>query len=148
MYEPSDFLTLGEDVVRLARAAGATDCDVVVAAGTEFEVTVRNGDIDKLLEAGSRALGLRVFVDGRSAICYTSDFSPAALKGFAREAVELAAITDVDPCAGLPDPEDWASQFSGDLQLFDERMAGVSNDTKIDLARRCERAAYDFDKRI
>lgn len=142
------YVNLGEDVVRLARRHGADEADVIVGAGTEFEVTVRQGEIDRLVEAGSKALGLRVYVGGRPAVRYTSDFSPDVLDRFAQETVELAAITDFDPAGGLPDPEEWAHRFEGELQLYDPRLVEVSNDAKIDMARRCEAAAFAFDPRI
>jgi len=146
--EPEDYLSLAEDVVRRAKAHGADDADVLVGAATEFESTVREGEIERLVEASSRALGLRVFVGGRPAITYMSDFASEALDRLVEEAVELARITDPDPAAGLPDADEWAQRFEGDLEMFDARLAGVSNDTKIDMARRCEAAAFDFDPRI
>jgi PmbA protein len=148
MDDPQELLNLAEDVVQLARRHGATDADVLVSTGTEFEVTVRRGEIERLLEAGSRALGLRVFVDGRPAITYTSDFSRQALDALAQQTVDLARITDSDPANGLPDPEEWAERFSGDLELFDPKLPSVPNDVKIDLARRAEAAAFAYDPRI
>jgi PmbA protein len=142
------YLTIAEDVVKLAKQAGADDADVLLSTGTEFECTVRKGEIDKLMEAGSKALGLRVFVGGRPAITYTSDFSKEALTALAHDTVELAAITDVDPAGGLPDPEEWAHRFEGDLQLYDESLEQVSSQRKIDMARECEAAAYAYDPRI
>jgi PmbA protein len=148
LKDPDYYLNLAEDVVRRAKAHGADDADVLVAAATEFESTVRQGEIERLIEASSRALGLRVFVGGRPAITYTSDFSIDALDRLAEETVQLARITDPDPAAGLPDPEGWAERFDGDLAMFDPALAGVPNDRKIDLARRCEAAAFAFDPRI
>src|SRR3954467_6074171 len=122
MDDPQDYLNLATDVVQLAKRSGAAAADVLVATGTEFEVTVRMGEIDRLLEAGSKALGLRVFVGGRPAISYTSDFSRDALDKLARDTVDLASISDPDPAAGLPDPEEWAERFGGDLQIFDPSL--------------------------
>lgn len=148
MDDIQTYLNLAEDVVRLARRHGADDADVLVRAGTEFEVTVRDGEIDRLLEAGSKALGLRVFVGGRPAISYTSDFSRHALDRLAQDAVELAAITDPDPAGGLPDPEEWSHRFEGDLQVHDPSMGDVPHEVKVEMARRCEAAAFAFDPRI
>src|SRR4051812_41779036 len=128
MDDPTQLLNLAEDVVQLAKQHGATDADVVVSAGTEFEVTVRKGEIEKLLEAGSRALGLRVLIDGRSAISYTSDFSRDALDTLASQTVDLARITDPDSASGLPDPEEWAQRFTGELELYDPTIATLGND--------------------
>jgi PmbA protein len=148
MDDPTQFLNLAEDIVQMAKRHGASDADALISAGTEFEVSVRKGEIEKLLEAGSRALGLRVLLDGRSAIGYTSDFSRDALDALAAQTVELARITDPDPASGLPDPAEWAERFSGDLELFDPTMETIDNDLKLELAHRCEAAAYGYDPRI
>ena len=74
-----DHRDLAADLVRKARAAGADDADVLLAEGTEFSVTVRKGEIETLKDAGSKALGIRVFVGKRTATSYTSDFSSTAL---------------------------------------------------------------------
>jgi PmbA protein len=148
MDNPQELLNLAEDVVQLAKRHGATDADVLISAATEFEVTVRRGDVERLLEAGTRALGLRVFVDGRHAITYTSDFSRPVLNALAQQTADLARITDPDPANGLPDPEEWAERFSGDLELYDPAVERVPNDAKIDMARRTEAAAFAVDPRI
>lgn len=148
MEDLDHFLNLADDVVRRARRFGADEADAVAAGGTEFEVTVRQGQIDRLIEAGSRALGLRVYVSGRPAVCYTSDFTPAALEKFARDTVELAAITDPDPAGGLPDPSEWAQRFEGDLHLYDAELEHVPNETKIQMARECEEAGFASDSRV
>ena len=47
MAESEQYLNLAEDVVRLARQHGADEADVLVSTGTEFEVTVRQGEIGR-----------------------------------------------------------------------------------------------------
>ena len=70
-----DHRDLATELLKTARAAGADSADVLVAEGTEFSVTVRKGEVETLTEAGSKALGVRVFVGKRTATTYTSDFS-------------------------------------------------------------------------
>ena len=74
----------------------------MLVAGSEFSVTVRRGEVEKLIEAGSRTLGLRVFKDGRSSSTYSADLTPASLDRFVNRALDLASIADPDPFAGLP----------------------------------------------
>ena len=83
---------LAEQLLRQARAAGADAADVILGEGTDFSVTVRKGEVETLEEAGSKALGLRVFVGKRTANSYTSDFSPPALAELVRETVEMARV--------------------------------------------------------
>ena len=67
---------MAEQAVRLARRAGADAADALLDSGVEFSVSIRRGAVDKLHEAASRALGLRVFRGNRCAVIYTSDFAP------------------------------------------------------------------------
>ena len=72
-------------LVSLARRAGAEQCDAIVSMYTEANVTIRLGELEKLIEAGSMSAGLRVINGGRTAVCSTSDLSPASLEAFARD---------------------------------------------------------------
>jgi PmbA protein len=132
---------LATELLRTARAAGADSADVIVADGTEFSVTVRKGEVETLTEAGSKALGVRVFVGKRTASTYTSDFSWPTLRRLIGETVGMARVTGEDPAAGLPDemvpPEDV------DLALFDPSPAALPTDERIERARRAEAAALE-----
>ena len=54
------------DIVTKALSAGASDAEAVFSEGDEFETLVRLGQVEQLKEAGSRALGLRVFQENRT----------------------------------------------------------------------------------
>src|SRR5687767_7353858 len=112
-----DHRDLAADLLKKVRAAGADAADVIIGEGTDFSVTVRKGEVDTLKEAGSKALGLRVFVGRRTATSYTSDFSKGAREEFVRGAVAMARVTSEDPAAGLPDEAAPAEDL--DLGLFD-----------------------------
>lgn len=142
-------LDIARRAVQLARAAGAEQCDAVVSMYTESNVTVRLGELEKLIEAGSMALGLRVINGGRTAVCSTSDLSPASLEAFAAEAVDLASISEPDDCAGLPEPGLFAAATSATgLGLYDESLESLSTERKIQMATACEAAAFATDPRI
>jgi len=135
----SDPLELAEDLVRRARAEGATDADALVVSGTDFSVTVRKGEVEKLTDAGSKALGLRVFVGKRTATSYSSDFSTAALMRLVAETVAMARVTGEDAAAGLPDETD--AFDAADLGLHDPSPAALPTAERIERARRAEAAA-------
>jgi len=134
-----DHRDLAEDLLRKARAAGADGADLIVAEGTEFSVTVRKGEIETLKDAGSKALGLRVFVGRRTASSYTSDFSRAALDTLTVETVAMARASGEDPAAGLPD--EMFPPEAIELGLHDPAVAALPPDERIDRARRAEAAA-------
>ncbi len=66
-------------IVAKALQAGASDAETVFAEGDEFETLVRLGQVEQLKEAGSRAVGLRVFQGQRTASTSTSDLSDAGV---------------------------------------------------------------------
>ena len=136
-----DHRDLATELLKTARAAGADAADVLVAEGTEFSVTVRKGEVETLTEAGSKALGVRVFVGKRTASTHTSDFSWPTLRRLVGEAVVMARATGEDPAAGLPDemvpPEDV------DLALFDPSPQALPAEERIERARRAEAAALE-----
>src|SRR3954470_24604482 len=135
-----DYRDLAQDLLALARTSGADAADLVLGEGTDFTVTVRKGEVETLKEAGSKALGIRVFVGKRSASSYTSDFSPAALRSLIEETVAMARVTGEDPAAGLPDEVFPAED--PDPGLFEPAPAGLSAEERIARAKRAEAAAF------
>ena len=134
-----DYRDLADHLLRRARALGADAADVLVAEGTDFSVTVRKGEVETLKDAGSKALGLRVFVGRRTASSYTSDFSPPALEAMVADTVDMARVTGEDAAAGLPDEAPPAEEI--DLGLFDPSPAALPTSERIERARRAEAAA-------
>jgi PmbA protein len=141
-----DHRDLAADVVRRALSAGADAADVILAEGNDFSVTVRLGEVETLEQAGSKALGVRVFVGKRSALSYTSDFSTAALQTLVSETVAMARVTGEDAASGLP--EETVPAEDVDLQMHDPSPAAVPTAERIEWARRTEAAALAFSKEI
>jgi PmbA protein len=134
-----DYRDLASELLKAARSAGADAADTIVSEGTEFSVTVRKGEVETLTEAGSKALGLRVFVGRRTASTYTSDFSWPTLSRLALEAVGMARATSEDAAAGLPDETFPAEEL--ELELFDPSPVELPAQERIERARRAEAAA-------
>ena len=143
----TDLKEIAADVVHQAMAEGATAAEAVVRDGTEFVTVVRLGQVETLKEAGSRALGVRVFLGQRAASTYSSDFSPKALDHMVKSAVQLARVTSEDPYAGIPEPGQLGA-VSSDLDLYYDDVFSLSTEERIAYARRCEKAAMDVDARI
>jgi PmbA protein len=136
-----DHRELAEELLRKARRAGADAADVLVMEGSEFSVTVRKGEIETLTEAGSKALGVRVFVGRRTANSHTSDFSWPTLERLVEETVGMARATGEDPAAGLP--EEVPAPEELELGLYDPSPAALPTDERIERARRAEAVALE-----
>jgi PmbA protein len=143
----TDLKDLAQDIVRRAMAGGASAAECVVREGDEFSTLVRLGQVETLKEAGSRAVGIRVFRGKRSASTYSSDFSRAGLDRMLSSALELAKITSEDPFSGIPEPALLGS-LSNDLDLYSADVYSLPGEERINYARRAESAALAVDPRI
>jgi PmbA protein len=135
------------EIVKSAIKRGATDAEAVGIETTEFHVEVRLGEVEKLQEAASRGVGLRVLYQNRQASCSTSDIGPQAIEELVTNAVEMARLTSVDEAAALPAREELASEIV-ELELRDNAIAELPTERKIEMARAAEDAARSFDSRI
>jgi len=138
---------IAKDLVDRAVSKGATAADVVVLEGEEFSTTLRLGKIEKLKEAASKGLGLRVFDGTRSASAYSSDFSPAALETLVARTLAMAHETSEDPSSGLAETA-LLGRHQGDLELYSPDVAAMGTEERIAYARRAEEAALKADPRI
>jgi PmbA protein len=142
-----DLRELVAGVVKRAQELGASAVESVVAEGSEFSTVVRLGEVETLKESGSRGLGVRVFVGQHTANTTTSDLSAEGVEQMVRGAIELAKITSEDPMAGIPDAEQ-LGQLDGDLGLYYDDVYSLSNEERIDQARRAEKASLAVDPRL
>jgi len=143
---------LAEQAVDRALRAGATDAEAVGFEAEEFYATIRLGQVEQLVESGSHALGLRVFMTDptgqRTASTSTSDLSEEGIAALCAGAVALAKVTGPDPFAGLPDREAFGANDVDSLHLYFNDIDAIPPAERIEIARRCEAAAMSFDSRI
>jgi PmbA protein len=144
----TDLKRLASDVLACALKAGATDAEAVVYEGDEFSTRVRLGQVETLKESGSRAVGLRVFIDHRTASTSSSDFAPESIERLVDGAVTLARITSEDPFAGLPDASAFGQHDPATQQLYFDDVNQQPPSTRIEIARQVEAAAMAYDPRI
>jgi len=137
---------LGESLVAYARKCGADEAEVSVVDGYEFNVDVRKGRIETLIEAGSRSAGIKVIKDKRTAYASSSDLNQGTLRRLVRNAVRRAGLGSPDEFAGLA-PLAAGRVDAAALDLFDPEIARLDSKAKIALAVETERAALR-DKRI
>ena len=142
-----DLESLAADVVAMAMKAGASDAEAAAQEGDEFGVTVRMGEVEKLVESGSRGLGLRVFLGHRSASTSTSDLTADGIRQLVDGALALAKITEEDSFSGLPERGEFGA-YAGDLQLYFEDVYSLPAAERIEWAKRAEAAALGADARI
>lgn len=140
-----EYDSIAEHVLHLARERGADDAEVMLAAGRTFSAAVRLAAVERVTEATTRTLGLRVFKDGRTANRYTADLTPRGLDAFVDRSLDLLQIADPDDAAVLPA---WEETPEPDLALYDPAVAAMGAEEKIERALRAEQAGRAIDGRI
>lgn len=136
---------LARDVLAFAREQGATDASVEISEGSGLSVSVRKGNIETIEQNKDKGLGVTVYVGQRRGNASTSDFSTTSLKATVEAAANIARFTAEDDCAGLPDA-DLLELAPRDLRLFYPWQ--IDTEGAVELAKRCENAAFEVDKRI
>lgn len=137
---------VAEHIVDFGKAKGADEVEVTVIDGYEFNVDVRFGQIENLIEAGSRSLGLRVIKEKKTAYASSSDLSMGTLERLTKNTIKRAALSNPDECSGLP-PFSTLSIDIPSLRLYDPYIARMDSEKKMTLALETEKVALE-DKRI
>jgi PmbA protein len=136
---------IAQDMLDYAKQRGATAAATEVSAGFGQSVTVRHGEVETIEYNRDKGLGITVYIGQQRGNASSSDFSSQAVRDTVDAALSIASYTAIDDCSGLPDADMLARDFP-DLDMYHPWDLPV--DAAIDLARQCEQAALDTDKRI
>ncbi len=144
-YPLSTLQQITRDILMHARQGGATACETNVSDGFGQTVTVRQSAVETIEYNRDKGLSVTVYIEQKRGNASTSDFSPQAIIDTVAAALSIARYTADDDCAGLADAELLAQDYPH-LDLYYPWMLSVEE--AIELAKRCEQAAYAADKRI
>ncbi|WP_243039511.1 metalloprotease PmbA [Dyella sedimenti] len=108
---------LAEDVIRRARAAGASQAEVAASIDTGLNVNVRLGEVETVEHTRDRGFGLTVYFGQRKGSASTADLNPDSIQATLEQACAIARYTEEDPAAGLADAALMATAFP-DLDLW------------------------------
>lgn len=140
-------LGLAQWALEEAKRCGATAAEVLMIGAESLSARVRLGEIEHLKSSRERRLGIRAFVEHRSATSSTAEIERGSLAEFIAQTVELARLTAPDPWSGLPEPALHPSTFPN-LKLADEEHGIIQASKALELARAAEYAALKCDNRI
>ncbi|MBK6917095.1 MAG: histone H1-like repetitive region-containing protein [Deltaproteobacteria bacterium] len=138
---------IAEHAIACAKRLGVDTAEVSVATGHELEVSVRQGQVELVKEAGSSGLSVRIICAGRVATSSTTDLQPDAVESFLARAVEMASVSEPDEMAAPPSRRELARTWPV-LDLFDPVTDGIDAAAAIEMATRAEAAALAYDPRI
>lgn len=132
---------LAEDVIRRARAAGASAAEVAASIDTGLNVNVRLGEVETVEHTRDRGFGLTVYFGRRKGSASTADLNPASLQATIDQACAIARFTEEDACAGLADAARMATDFP-DLDLW--HPWGIDTEGAIALGKEIEAAGCGY----
>ncbi len=144
-HSADDLRSIAQDMLDYAKQRGASAASADVSVGFGQSVAVRHSEVETIEYNRDKGLSVTVYLGQQRGNASTSDFSPQAVRDTVDAALSIARYTARDDCSGLPDA-DMLARDCPDMDLYHPWDLPV--DAAIELARRCEQAALDADKRI
>jgi PmbA protein len=141
-----NYQEIAEKVIKEAIKMGVEEAEAFLENNREFQLEVRNGDVETVKQSTTKGIGLTVYKDKKLGFSYTSDLTPDSTQEFIERTVQLSEVADPKPWNGLPDYDKGEEQK--DLDLWDASIAEIENAIKIDIAKKVENIALTYDKRI
>jgi PmbA protein len=142
-----DYRNLATELVAAVRKQGVDAADVMIVDSSEFNTDIRLGKIEKLEQNISKGLGLRIIKNGATALTYTTDFTDKSVKQLVSDTLDIVKVSNADQFNGLA-PKEHLGAYDGRLALFDESLARMTPERKLEMAREMEAAGMSYDKRI
>lgn len=143
----SDLLEQAERFLNSAK--GAEEVEIYLASGVDTDVRAYQGEVEKLSNASSSGLGVRIMRDSAAGAqvgtAWVGSLDETAVAEAVREARDNARFATEDEFVTFARPD---GVEPATLQLSDESVLSFSLDEKIAMAIELERMVRDGDKRI
>ena len=135
---------ISQDVLNLAKVAGASSAETEVSFGTGQNVSVRLGEVENIEYNRDKGFSVTVYFGQQKGHASSSDLSSQALKDTVEAACNIAKYTAKDTFCGLADANLMATDMP-DLDLY--HPWNISVDEAAALAKQCEATALNVDKK-
>ncbi len=122
---------------------GANDASVAVNETHAVDFEWRDGRLEKVQQAQSSTVSLRLFVDGRYSTHQSSDLRESALDPMILQAIAMTRHLSADSYRALPDPDLCIPPLQLDLGLVDPGWKSVRRADKIATVESLELASRD-----
>ena len=133
-----------QDVLKIAKQAGASSAETEVSFGTGQNVSVRLGETENIEYNRDKGMSITVYFGQQKGHASSSDLSAKALKDSVEAACNIAKYTAKDEFCGLADADLMATDIP-DLNLY--HPWNVSVEEAVEIAKTCEAAALEVDKK-
>lgn len=144
-FDVAHLQQVASDVLRRAKALGASSAEVSVGLNQGLTVNVRQAKPEQVSFERDQGLVIHIYHGQRHGTVSTTDLSDMAIDKSLAAAMALAHHTDCDPCGGLADAELMARTFP-DLDIY--HPWALSAEAALDLALECEAAAFAYSSKV
>ena len=127
----ADLIKYAEQAVEAARKAGAGDAWATSSQGRDVEFEYRDGSLEKVKDATSRSLSIKLYVDGRYSAHSINDLRQPQIKAFIGEAVDMTRALQPDEYRQITPAELFKGQSSKDLQLVDPQLKNLNRAQRL-----------------
>lgn len=124
-----------------AKRQGATAAEAAFSVDNGLSVSARMGDVETIEYHCDQGIGVTVYFGQQKGSASTNDVSSSSLIETVKAACTIARHANADEYAGLPDPEQLATEFP-ELDL--NHPWSIDAPTAIELAIECEDAARNY----
>jgi PmbA protein len=121
--------------IEAATKAGASDASAGAYRSRSVAFQVRNARLEQVNDSTSRALSMRLFVDGRYSEHTTTDLRAERVTAFVTEAVKMTRALQADPHRRLADPARYPTTLPA-LDLADPTVQRLDREQRLAWAMR------------
>ncbi len=144
-YTLDEIKQMSEDVLKVAKALGASQAEAELSLSIGQNVSVRMKEVEHIEYNRDKGMSVTVYFGKQKGHASTSDLSPQALKDTVSAACNIAKYTAQDEFCGLADADLMAKEI---LDLDLHHPWNLSVDEAAELAQQCEASALAVDTRI
>jgi len=144
----ADLIKYAELAVDAARKAGASDAWGTSSQGRDVEFEYRDGKLEKVKDATSRSLSIKLYVDGRYSTHSINDLREKQIKTFIAEAVAITRALQPDEYRRITPPELFQGQSKKDLQLVDQQLQHLDREQRLAWCRELDALTHTDERLI
>ncbi len=138
----SNYLNICEDIIKLSKSKGITECDVILQSGESLDISVLEGDVDKYESASSHVVGIRTIYNNRVGMAYSESFEKKSIDTM----IDMAKANSE---AGEENKHEKISFSNASFEDHDQVQKDTSTlDEKIEKAITLERTVFEKDKNV
>lgn len=134
-----------QQLLNEAKKQGASAAEAAFSVDNGLSVSARLGDVENIEYHCDQGIGVTVYFGQKKGSASTNDVSSNSLIETVKAACSIARYASADEFAGLPDPEQLATEFP-DLDL--NHPWAIDAEKAISLAIECEDAARNYHEAI